>query len=102
IEILGYRCLWVRADESLPHIPDEMMITKISVLDLIFGTKLSTPTIMLKRQIPFRFEVNKRYAEDVHLWRQLACANSRVVRIESPLTYIHKTPYKVSGLNTKL
>lgn len=102
IDISGHQCRWVRADESRPHLPDKVMITKISVMDLIFGTRLSTPTIMLKRQIPFRFEVNKRYAEDVHLWRQVACANSRVVRIESPLAFMHKAPYGVSGLSADL
>lgn len=102
IDISGHRCLWVRTDETLPQVPDEVMITKISVLDLIFGTRLSTPTIMLKRHIPLRFEVNKRYAEDVHLWRQVACASSRVVRIESPLAYMHKAPYGASGLSAEL
>jgi glycosyltransferase involved in cell wall biosynthesis len=102
IDISGHRCLWVRDDETLPQVPDKVMITKISVLDLVFGTRLSTPTIMLKRHIPFRFEVNKRYAEDVHLWRQVACTSSRLVRIESPLAYMHKAPYGVSGLSAEL
>ena len=102
IDVSGHRCLWVRADETLPQVPDKVRITKISVLDLVFGTRLSTPTIMLKRHIPFRFEVNKRYAEDVHLWRQVACASSRLVRIESPLAYMHKAPYGASGLSAEL
>jgi len=102
IDISGHRCLWVRADEALPQVLDEVTITKISLLDLVFGTRLSTPTIMLKRHIPFRFEVNKRYAEDVHLWRQVACTSNRVVRIESPLAYMHKAPYGASGLSAEL
>ena len=102
IDISGHRCLWVRADGTLPQVPDELTITRISVPDLVFGTRLSTPTIMLKRQIPFRFEANKRYAEDVHLWRQVACASNSVVRIESPLAYMHKAPYGVSGLSAAL
>jgi glycosyltransferase involved in cell wall biosynthesis len=102
IDISGHRCLWVRADEALPQVSDEVTITRISVPDLVFGTRLSTPTIMLKRQIPFRFEANKRYAEDVHLWRQVACASSSVVRIESPLAYMHKAPYGGSGLSAEL
>jgi len=102
IDISGHRCLRVRPDEALPQVPDEVTITRISVPDLVFGTRLSTPTIMLKRQIPFRFEANKRYAEDVHLWRQVACTSSRLVRIESPLAYMHKAPYGGSGLSAEL
>jgi glycosyltransferase involved in cell wall biosynthesis len=102
IDISGHRCLWVRADEPLPQVPDEVMITNLSVLDLVFGTRFSTPTVMLKRSIPFRFEGNKRYAEDVHLWRQVACASNSVVRIESPLAYMHKAPYGASGLSAEL
>nr|WP_281719802.1 glycosyltransferase family 2 protein [Nitrosomonas nitrosa] len=102
INISGHRCVWIRADEALPHIPEAMTITRIRALDLIFANKFSTPTIMLKRHIPFRFEVNKRYAEDAHLWRQVAFWSSRVVRIESPLAYIHKAPYGVSGLSSEM
>lgn len=102
IDISGHRCLWMRADETPPQVPDELTITRIRVPDLVFGTRLSTPTIMLKRQLPFRFEANKRYAEDVHLWRQVACANNSVVRIESPLAYMHKAPYGVAGLSAEL
>ncbi len=102
IDISGHRCLWVRPDEAVPQVSDEVTITRISVPDLVFGTRLSTPTIMLKRQLPFRFEANKRYAEDVHLWRQVACANNSVVRIESPLAYMHKAPYGVAGLSAEL
>ncbi len=102
IDVSGHQCLWVRADETLPQVLDEVTITKISVLDLVLGTRLSTPTIMLKRHIPFRFEENKRYAEDVHLWRQVACTSNRVMRIESPLAYMHKAPYGVSGLSAEL
>lgn len=102
IDISGHQCLWVRADVALPQVPDEVTITKIRMLDLVLGTRFSTPTIMLKRHIPFRFEVNRRYAEDAHLWRQAACSNGRVVRIESPLAYMHKAPYGVSGLSAEL
>lgn len=102
IDISGHQCLWIRTGEALSPVPNEVTIMKIRVPDLVFGTRLSTPTIMLKRQIPFRFEANKRYAEDVHLWRQVACASSSVVRIESPLAYMHKAPYGVSGLSAEL
>ena len=102
IDISGHRCPWLQADEPLPQLPDEVTITNVRVVDLVFGTRLSTPTIMLKRHIPFRFEVNRWYAEDVHLWRQIACTSNRVVRIESPLAYMHKAPYGVSGLSAKL
>jgi len=102
IDVSGHRCQWVRAGETLPQIPDKVTITKIRVLDLVLGTRLSTPTIMLRRHIPFRFDVNRRYAEDVHLWRQAACARNRVVRIECPLAYMHKAPYGVSGLSAEL
>lgn len=102
IDVSGHRCPWVRAGETLPQVPDDVTIRTIRVLDLVFGTRLSTPTIMLKRSVPFRFEVNKRYAEDVHLWRQVACMSRRVVRIESPLAYMHKAPYGASGLSAEL
>jgi teichuronic acid biosynthesis glycosyltransferase TuaG len=102
IEISGHRCVWVRSDEIRPPVRNTITVTSISALHVIFGTRFSTPTVMLKRSIPFRFEVTRRYAEDVHLWRQVACASGRVARIESPLAYMHKAPYGASGLSADM
>lgn len=102
IDISGHRCVWIQRGEVPPQVPNELTITKISALDLVFNNKFSTPTIMIKRHIPFRFDVNKRYAEDVHLWRQVAFSSRVIVRIESPLAYMHKAPYGISGLSSEM
>lgn len=99
VDISGHQCVQVRPDEVLPPATGTMTVTGIDALDLVFGTRFSTPTIMLKRHIPFRFEKNRRYAEDAHLWRQVALSHGRVVRIEIPLAYMHKAPYGASGLS---
>lgn len=102
IDLSGHQCVELSNAGEAPTVSETVVIRKVSAVELMFGNKFSTPTIMLKRQLPFRFEVKKRYAEDVHLWRQIALGHGTVVRIESPLAYMHKAPYGASGLSADM
>jgi glycosyltransferase involved in cell wall biosynthesis len=77
-------------------------VTAISGLGLLMNNAFSTPTVMLKRDIPFRFRDGERYVEDLLLWQQIAFAGLKVVRIESTLAYVHKQFYGASGLSSHL
>ena len=57
---------------------------------------------MVKRDILFRFQEGKRYAEDFLLWQQIAFSGLQVARIESPLAYVHKGLYGAGGLSAQL
>jgi glycosyltransferase involved in cell wall biosynthesis len=102
IDLSGHQRVDLYNDGELPAISETIVINKIRGIELIYGNKFSTPTVMLKRQLPFRFEAKKRYAEDLHLWRQIALGHGTVVRLESPLAYIHKAPYGASGLSADM
>jgi len=62
----------------------------------------STPTVMMKSDIPFRFRIGSRYAEDYLLWQQIAYSGHKVARIELPLAYVHKELYGDSGLSSHM
>lgn len=102
IDLSGHQCVELCNDGEVPKVSEAVVIGRVSAVELIYGNKFSTPTVMLKRQLPFRFEAKKRYAEDVHLWRQIALGHGTVVHIESPLAYIHKAPYGASGLSADM
>ena len=57
---------------------------------------------MLKRDIPFRFQEGKRFAEDLLLWQSIAFAGLVVIRIEIYLASLHKPAYGDGGLSAKL
>lgn len=102
IALCGHRCTWLRDNSTLPPLAKDMTIASISARSLLFKNAFSTPAVMVKRAIPFRFADGQRYAEDIFLWQQIALSGLGVVRIESDLAYIHKAPYGRAGLSAQL
>ncbi len=102
VALCGHQCIWLRDSAPPPVPPKDLHATKISANSLLFKNAFSTPTVMLKRDIPFRFQEGKRYAEDLLLWQQIAFAGLQVVRLESPLAYVHKSLYGEDGLSAHL
>lgn len=102
VVISGHQCSLHGANPCLAKIDDDYSVTTISGRSLLMKNAFSTPTVMLKRDIAFRFEEGKRCAEDLLLWQQIAFAGLRVVRLESPLAYVHKPLFGVGGLSANL
>lgn len=102
VDLCGHQCVLLRDNEMPPELPKEPRITKISAKSLLLRNAFSTPTVMLKRDMSFRFQEGARYVEDIRLWQQIAFAGLLVVRIESPLAYVHKSVYGVGGLSGRL
>lgn len=102
VSLCGHRCVWLQDGEVLPVLQKEFHSTKISATSLLFKNAFFTPSVMLKRDIRHRFQKGKRFAEDFLLWQQIAFSGLNVVRIESPLAYIHKSPYGAGGLSAQL
>ncbi|WP_347988035.1 glycosyltransferase family 2 protein [Methylomonas sp. AM2-LC] len=102
ISLCGHQTIWLKAGSSTPNITQNASITKIYPYSLLYKNAFSTPSVMLKRNIPVRFQSNKRYAEDLLLWQQIAFAGLGVLRIESPLAYVYKPLYGATGLSANL
>jgi glycosyltransferase involved in cell wall biosynthesis len=102
VALSGHQCVLVHSNDNLPTFPRQVHIAKINVRSLLYKNPFSTPTVVLKRDIPFRFQEDKRYAEDFYLWQEIAFAGLQIVRIELPLAFVHKSLYGESGLSSKL
>jgi hypothetical protein len=102
IAISGHQCVCLLDDQMPPKILTSPVVTELNAASLIFRSPFSTPTVMLKRDIPFRFTESKRFAEDLYLWQQMAFAGLQVMRIETPLAYVHKALYGEGGLSAQL
>lgn len=98
----GHQCIWLHEGQSMPNLTQEFDLTNINATGLLFKNAFSTPTVMLIRDISFRYSEGKRYAEDLLLWQQIAFSGLKVTRIESPLAYIHKPLYGANGLSGEL
>lgn len=102
VALSGHRCVEVDSRQALPPLAESWTVSRIFLNSLLFKNAFSTPSVMLVRDIPFRFEPGKRYGEDFLLWQQVAASGLQVAKIELPLAYVHKPFYGSDGLSAQL
>ena len=102
VALCGHRCLVLQKDTVPVGLSKFQSVTSVSSMSLMFRNPFSTPTVMIRRDIPFRFTSGKRYAEDFLLWQQIALAGLRIIRLEIPLAYVHKPFFGVHGLSNSM
>lgn len=80
-------------------VPRARMVSKWR---LLLSNPFSTPTVMLRRDLPHRFPGGRRYAEDYLLWLQIVADGYAAAFIDFPLATLYKAPYGVAGLSGEL
>lgn len=68
----------------------------------LFSCRFSTISVMLRRELPFRFSADMRYTEDYQLWLNLALSGHDAWRIEMPLAFCFKPLYGSGGLTDSM
>lgn len=76
--------------------------SEVAFTSLLKSNKFSTPSVMLKRDVPFRFSTDMRFCEDYLLWCELLGSGSRGYSLQLPLTFCHKPIYGHSGLSSNM
>lgn len=103
VTITGHRYRWLKEQKlEVSPLPKHYEIHPISRWKMLISNKLSTPTIMLQRDLPFRFESAKRFSEDYFLWLSILFAGYKGAFIDLELAYIYKAPYGTEGLSGRL
>ena len=75
--------------------------SQFTIKDLLLRNRFTTPSVMLRRDIPLRFDPKLRLSEDYLLWMEIASEFGHVNRINSPLTVLHKPEFGAYGLSSK-
>ena len=93
----------ILSDESRLDWPlGEFKSKVISKFRLLVSNPFVTPSVMIKKDIAFRFNPYKRYMEDHLLWLQIVLNNYDVVKLNPALVAIYKPMYGASGLSSHL
>jgi len=74
----------------------------VSPFQALLSCPFSTSTVMLKRDLPFRFKEHKRYIEDYLLWLQMILSGVPSVFIDAPLAMTFKPDFGAAGLSAQL
>lgn len=80
----------------------EIKVKRINLFELLVKHYFLTPTVMMKKNLPFRFDNNLRHTEDHALWLQMVGKDYLTYYLEPPLAYLHKAPYGEGGLTRNL
>ena len=77
-------------------------VQPISWAHLLLKNQFVTPSVMVNRDIPFRFTEGKCYMEDHLLWLEIVGANMLAVKLNVDLAAVYKPMYGASGLSSNL
>lgn len=77
-------------------------VRNVTCRSLLVSNRIATRTVMLKRDLPYRFRDGKRYAEDYLLWLQVACDGHRIEVFDADWAYIFKSDFGEGGLSARM
>lgn len=81
---------------------NDVEFSEISKFRLLLSNKFSTPSVLIRREVHYRFTAGKRFCEDYELWCKVACAGHACFAVDVPLTFCYKPLYGHAGLSGDL
>lgn len=104
--LTGHDCVQIAEGDwkslGTRFLPDEAKVVPISKVKMLLSSRMSTPSVMLRRDIQQRFAAGKCHSEDYLLWLEIICSGGAAYKIELPLAYLFKAPYGEGGLSAQL
>jgi glycosyltransferase involved in cell wall biosynthesis len=102
VTLTGHSCVWLRAGRETPAIADVPEVSLVDRRRILRSNPFQTPSVMVKRGVPFRFPADMLAAEDYLLWCRLVLAGLPARRLETALAYLHKPAFGAGGLSGRL
>ncbi len=102
LALTAHRCICLSEDDTPPVIPQHWNVASIAAWQLMVSYQFWTPSVMMRADLPYRFDPAKRYSGDRLLWIQLLLNGYKAARLELPLAYLYKAPYGERGLSSHL
>lgn len=81
---------------------DLKLVKKVTWMQLLLKNHFVTPSVMLKRDIPFRFLDGRRHVEDYLLWLEIVGARLLAVKLHADLAAVYKPMFGASGLSSNM
>lgn len=102
IALIAHRMEVRERGESLPPPRPPVRTIPVGRRRLLLNNPFPTASVILRRDLPFRFNENFRRVEDFLLWAQIAFSGYRCARINQTLACWHKPNYGAGGLSEDL
>jgi glycosyltransferase involved in cell wall biosynthesis len=98
----GHGSVCLRPDQPWPELPRVPESKLIGGGELLFSNKMATRSAMIRRDIPYRFEIEKNRCEDYHLWLRIVLHGHPTWFINAPLCYSYNLDFLGNGLSSDL
>jgi glycosyltransferase involved in cell wall biosynthesis len=99
VSLTGHPCLVLKNGIVNSQSTPEWNFRKINLYRLLFSNCFLTPSVMLRRNLPYRFDSNKNYAEDYSLWLNIVSKGNTTTYLDFQLAYLHKDNFGSGGLS---
>ena len=100
--LTGHRSATILPGDALPDALMNWTAQRINKHRLLFTNHFPTRTVMIKRDIAYRFLPGKRYAEDYLLWLTIVFNEHAAWVLNIPLAYAFKEEFGAGGLTGHL
>jgi len=90
------------ADEPALSSQSDGHARAVSKTRLLLFNEFITRSVMLRRDLPQRFEPKKKYCEDYLLWMQIVFAGNKASVLEVPLAFAYKPDFGAGGLSQQV
>lgn len=100
--LTGHSYVRVEAATSPACSPGRCVARRVHGWRLLLSNCFPTRTVMVRREVPFRFPPDKRHSEDYQLWLTMVLSGEPSYRLEAPLAMRYKAPYGEGGLSGDL
>lgn len=101
VALCGHRCVVIGEPEPGFDLAEgaEPPVTLHGLGRFLIANRMSTPSVMLRRDVRPRFVEGKRHSEDYLLWMEIIHAHGPAAVIELPLARLFKARYGETGLS---
>lgn len=102
VDMTGHATVCISPEEMPPALGNSLVAYPVSGRSLLVSNRFPTRSVMLKREIPNRFDPVKRYSEDYLLWLMIVLSGRPAWFIELPLACSYKADFGAEGLTGNL
>ena len=102
VQICGHRVRCAENGIPMQEFSDGVRAKDLTKRNLLLGNPMSTPSVILRRDLSLRFDPRKRHSEDYGLWLEAVSSGIRIALLDTRLAYIYKAPFGALGLSGAL
>jgi glycosyltransferase involved in cell wall biosynthesis len=102
VMMTGHQSIVLHTRDSTADLPLCWKVHRVKPFMLLISNRFHTRTVMLKRDVPYRFATQRNYSEDYQLWLEIVMSKLPAWRLELPLAFTFKPQFGASGLSGSL